>query len=120
LRDRITERIAFAISGDEIGWTSPGKEVAVEYAAATRGEPAWNTSRPCRCQSSASARRHRATINPPNGLGVGLISGEEVGGTFAPTIASSRYTSREVVLGPVDEAGDRGLARLDFVTLVFL
>jgi hypothetical protein len=28
--------------------------------------------------------------------------------------------SREVVLGPVEEAGDRGLERLDIVTLVFL
>ena len=30
------------------------------------------------------------------------------------------YTSREVLLNPIDEAGDRGLERLDILTLVFL
>ena len=31
-----------------------------------------------------------------------------------------RYTSREVLLNPVDEAADRGLERLDILALVFL
>ena len=31
-----------------------------------------------------------------------------------------RYTSREVLLNPVDEAGHRGLERLGILTLVFL
>jgi hypothetical protein len=31
-----------------------------------------------------------------------------------------RYTSREVLLNPVDEAGHRGLERLDILTLIFL
>ena len=34
--------------------------------------------------------------------------------------AGGRYTSREVILNPVDEAGHRGLERLDILTLVFL
>jgi hypothetical protein len=38
-----------------------------------------------------------------------------------PPIGSRhRYTSREVLLGPVEEACDRGLERLDIMTLVFL
>jgi hypothetical protein len=33
---------------------------------------------------------------------------------------SRRYASREVLLGPVEKAGDRSLERFDIVTLLFL
>jgi len=36
------------------------------------------------------------------------------------TIAPRRYTSPEVLLNPIDEAGDRGLERIDILTLIFL
>jgi hypothetical protein len=49
-----------------------------------------------------------------------------IGGALRVTASSShpstrhRYASREVVLGPVEEPYDRGLERLDILTLVFL
>src|SRR6516165_2573127 len=62
--------------------------------------PEGSLNTPARHLSAGGALRVTANSRPPSGR--------------------DRYTSREVLLGPVEEAGDRCLERLHILTVLFL
>jgi hypothetical protein len=70
-------------------------------------------------RGEASFVRQRGSLNTPARR---LSAGGALRVTASSTHPSTRhrYTSREVILGSVEEPYDRGLERLDILTLVFL